>query len=95
MAGHRLTPNPQTWGDEHNPPRLVAEAINFACLAANKALPEQNGLNNTYWKPSECVNGLRAQIHFPTCWNGIDLYKIEIDGSHVTHLSQTDNGIRS
>lgn len=91
MSGYRLIPNSQTKGDEHNPPRLVAEAINFACLGANKALPEQNGLINSYWKPFECVNGLRAQIHFPTCWNGLDLYKT--DGSHVTHLSQIDNGV--
>lgn len=82
----------QTWGDERNPPRLVAEAVNFACLGA-KALPEANGLNNTFWKPFECVNGLRAQIHFPTCWNGVDLYKV--DGSHVAHLSQIDNGVCS
>lgn len=91
MSGHRLIPKSQTKGDEHNPPRLVAEAISFACLGANRALPEQNGLINTYWEPFECVNGLRAQIHFPTCWNGLELYKT--DGSHVTHLSQIDNGV--
>ncbi|KAK2615133.1 hypothetical protein N8I77_001909 [Diaporthe amygdali] len=89
-SARSLDTNTYTWGDKGNPPRLVAEAINFACLGANRALPEENGLNNTSWTPFDCINGLRAQIHFPTCWNGVDLYKV--DGSHVTHMNQIDNG---
>lgn len=38
-----------------------------------------------------CINGLRAQVHFQTCWNGKDLYKA--DNSHVAHTNQIDNGI--
>lgn len=36
------------------------------------------------------LSGNRAQIPFPTCWNGVDLYRV--DGSHVAHMSQIDKG---
>jgi len=34
---------------------------------------------------------MRAQIQFPSCWDGVNLYKE--DGSHVAYLSQIDNGV--
>lgn len=40
---------------------------------------------------TDCAYGMRAQIHFQSCWNGKDLYKA--DNSHVAYQSQIDNGI--
>jgi hypothetical protein len=39
---------------------------------------------------TDCDDGLRAQIQFQTCWDGINLYKS--DQSHVAYLSDMDNG---
>jgi hypothetical protein len=39
---------------------------------------------------THCSNGMRAQIHFQSCWDGVNLYKT--DNSHVAYLSQIDNG---
>lgn len=80
----------QTWGNESFPPRRVAEAVNFACLG-EAPFAEQLSLNNPVWKPFDCINGLRAQVHFPTCWDGLNLYLR--NNSHVAHLNQIDNGI--
>ncbi|KAI4728135.1 WSC-domain-containing protein [Aureobasidium sp. EXF-10728] len=75
-----------TWGNASFPNRPISDAISFACLAATPG-PETPGLPTD---PRTCINGLRAQIHFQTCWNGKDLYKA--DNSHVAHMSQIDNG---
>ena len=65
--------------------RPKADRVSFACLdiAPSK---EQPGMTRT-----SCVNGLRAQIHFQSCWDGINLYKE--DNSHVEYMSGLDNGV--
>ncbi|KAL8667681.1 MAG: hypothetical protein Q9202_000536 [Teloschistes flavicans] len=65
--------------------RPVADRVSYACLAENLG-PETPGMVNT-----DCKNGLRAQIHFQSCWNGKDLYKE--DNSHVEYMSGLDNGV--
>ena len=69
----------------HNNDRPVADRVSFACLDT-APIPESPGMNRT-----ECKNGLRAQIHFQSCWNGKDLYKE--DSSHVAYMSRMDNGV--
>ncbi|KAL8833958.1 MAG: hypothetical protein Q9170_004004 [Blastenia crenularia] len=64
--------------------RPIADRVSFACLDANPS-KEQPGMTET-----NCKNGLRAQIHFQSCWNGKDLYKP--DNSHVEYMSGLDNG---
>ncbi|KAF2669402.1 WSC-domain-containing protein [Microthyrium microscopicum] len=64
--------------------RPIAEQVSWLCIA-DPSQPETYGLNQT-----DCPYGLRSQIQFPTCWNGIDLYKS--DQSHVAHLSGIDSG---
>jgi len=49
-------------------------------------MPETPGLNVT-----SCDQGLRAQVHFQSCWDGVNLYKP--DQSHVAYLSGMDNGV--
>ena len=66
--------------------RYIAERTSFACLDYNNGTPETPRLTKT-----DCPGGLRAQIHFPSCWNGKDLYKS--DQSHVTYLSGIDTGV--
>lgn len=65
--------------------RNIAERVSFACLDYDNPSPETPRLAKT-----NCPGGLRAQIHFPSCWNGKDLYKS--DQSHVTYLSGIDTG---
>lgn len=64
--------------------RPVAERVTFACLTA-KPQKETNGMEQT-----DCINGLRAQVHFQSCWDGLNLYKS--DQSHVAYMSGIDNG---
>ncbi|KAI9714898.1 MAG: hypothetical protein M1820_000187 [Bogoriella megaspora] len=75
----------KTWGNATYASRPIADRVSFNCLAAGPPLPEQ-----PYMFDTDCANGLRAQIHFQSCWNGIDLYKS--DQSHVAYLSQIDDG---
>ncbi|KAI9684287.1 MAG: hypothetical protein M1822_005760 [Bathelium mastoideum] len=75
-----------TYGNATYPPRPIADRVSFNCLADGPPLAEQ-----PYMFDTNCANGLRAQIHFQSCWNGIDLYKS--DNSHVAYLSSIDDGI--
>lgn len=70
----------KTWNGARN----VADRVGFACLDA-VPYPETTGLNST-----SCSSGLRAEIHFQSCWDGVNLYKS--DNSHVDYMSEIDNG---
>lgn len=76
-----------TYGDATNPPRPVADRASFNCINYATPAPETPGFPAIM----DCPQGLRAQIQFPSCWDGVNLYKT--DGSHVAYLSQIDNGI--
>ena len=43
-------------------------AISYACLNSDRAMPETHGFPET-----NCDNGLRAQVFFPSCWDGENL----------------------
>lgn len=81
VAARSYKTTPLTYTD-HRP---IADRVSFACLdrAPSKETPL---MNNT-----KCENGLRAQIHFQSCWDGVDLYKS--DNSHVAYMSGIDNGL--
>ncbi|KAI1617496.1 WSC domain-containing protein [Exophiala viscosa] len=70
-----------TW-DGSNP---VSGRVSFACLSSAEGIPETPALNQT-----DCDEGLRAQIQFQSCWDGVNLYKS--DQSHMDYLSGVDNG---
>ncbi|KAK1083450.1 hypothetical protein LTR33_003257 [Friedmanniomyces endolithicus] len=58
----------------------------------NAAYPGRPIADRPYmFNVTSCVDGMRAQIAFQACWNGVDLYKS--DNSHVAYLSGIDNGI--
>ena len=65
--------------------RPKADRTSFACLdgVPNKESP---GMTRT-----DCKDGLRTQIHFQSCWDGVNLYKD--DNSHVEYMSGLDNGV--
>ncbi|QDS71885.1 hypothetical protein FKW77_010173 [Venturia effusa] len=66
----------KTW----NGGRPIADRVSFVCLDNNKRYPEEYGMKYT-----DCGQ-IRAQIHMPSCWDGINAYKA--DNSHVAYLSQ-------
>ncbi|KAI1374179.1 WSC-domain-containing protein [Hypoxylon crocopeplum] len=65
--------------------RPVSDRVSFNCLDSSGSMPEQNYMFNT-----DCDNGLRAQVQFPSCWDGRDY---QIDQSHVAYMSGIDNGV--
>ncbi|EXJ91928.1 hypothetical protein A1O3_00478 [Capronia epimyces CBS 606.96] len=75
-----------TYGNSTYRARPVADRVSFACINYAQATPETPNMATT-----DCPNGLRAQIQFPSCWDGVNLYKP--DQSHVAYMSQIDNGV--
>ena len=65
--------------------RPQADRVSFACL------DREPSKETPYMSRTSCINGLRAQIHFQSCWDGENLYKE--DNSHVAYMSGLDNGI--
>lgn len=49
---------------------LDAKAVTFNCIGSNQS--ETNAIPNY-----NCKDGLRAQIFFPSCWNGRDLDSVD------------------
>jgi hypothetical protein len=70
-----------------NSSSIEEQAITFACIGGGG--PETPGLPEDV---SVCVDGLRAQVSFPMCWNGVDLDS----PSHTSHMAypieMVDNG---
>lgn len=87
-SARAFDPLTMTYGNRTYGPTPVSNRASFACLDSSGPMPETPGLNVT-----KCSSGLRAQIHFQSCWDGVNLYKS--DQSHVDYLSGMDNGICS
>lgn len=66
--------------------RPVADRVSFRCIDANNDINETHYMNDT-----DCVNGLRAQLNFQSCWDGVNLYLP--NSQHVAYLSEIDNGV--
>jgi Domain of unknown function (DUF1996)/WSC domain len=65
--------------------RPIADRVSFACLDRSGPMKEQ-----PYMFRTDCSSGMRAQIHFQSCWDGVNLWKP--DQSHVAYMSEIDNG---
>ena len=64
----------------------LASRVSFHCLdSAEPDIPEQPFMFRT-----ACDDGLRAQILFPSCWDGENLYLP--DSAHVAYQRQIGNG---
>ncbi|CAF9922732.1 MAG: hypothetical protein HETSPECPRED_005133 [Heterodermia speciosa] len=89
--GFRMVSGDKTLRSYHTTPvtykqnRPIADRVSFACLD-RQPQPETPLMTNT-----NCINGLRAQIQFQSCWDGRSLYKA--DNSHVAYMSGIDNGV--
>ena len=66
--------------------RPIADRTSFACIDYNHPSPETPSMTNT-----NCPDGLRAQIQFQSCWDGVNAYFPE--SAHVAYMSQIDNGV--
>ncbi|KUF98989.1 hypothetical protein AM588_10010762 [Phytophthora nicotianae] len=62
------------------------KAITWVCLDYDNPHPEQQGIPNF-----KCPNGLRGQVNFPMCWNGVDLDSLD-HKSHVAYATGLDGG---
>ena len=83
VSGDPVARSSDTSAKTYNNLRPTADRVSFACLGAEPK-PESPGMSDT-----SCANGLRAQVQFQSCWNGVDLYKP--DNSHVAYMS--DKGL--
>ncbi|GAB7340271.1 hypothetical protein MBLNU457_6733t1 [Dothideomycetes sp. NU457] len=61
-----------------------SQAVSFVCLDYNgPAKPETNALP-TY----SCPDGVRAQVFFPSCWDGVNLDTPD----HMSHMAYPESG---
>ncbi|KAI9506394.1 hypothetical protein BX070DRAFT_219863 [Coemansia spiralis] len=73
LAGN---PNKRTYDGD-----FASQAVSFACLGTSNA--ETNGFPNY-----NCPGGLRAQIFFPSCWDGVNLDSSD----HRSHMAYPATG---
>lgn len=66
---------------------LMEKAIGFNCLhysaGVNEGSMEHHGLRDKNFIDSTCTDGIRAELMFPSCWNGLDLDS----HNHTTHVA--------
>jgi hypothetical protein len=69
--------------DRRNKGNIAAQARSFACLDYDgPGTPQTHGFPTT-----NCPNGLRAQVFFPSCWDGVNLDSPD-HRSHVAYPTQ-------
>ena len=90
-------PDPPTsdWtADDKTQLALGQKSLGFNCLNYNKA-PEgsryRHFLPDKDYMDANCANGIRAEIFFPSCWNGEDVSSPD-HKSHVAYPSMIDGG---
>ncbi|GAA5867570.1 hypothetical protein JCM8547_001223 [Rhodosporidiobolus lusitaniae] len=76
-----LTGNP--FKRSYDSSSLMDQAIGWNCLGADVAETRQ-----PYLPPYNCPNGLRGEIRFPSCWNGVDLDSSD----HFSHMAYPEGG---
>jgi len=69
---------------------LMEKALGFNCLhysaGSNEGSMEHHGLRSKTFIDSTCTDGIRAELMFPSCWNGQDLDS----PNHTTHVAYPD-----
>jgi hypothetical protein len=88
-------PPKSEWTGEHGTQKaLAAKAIGFNCLnykgPAEPSL-ERHFLPNKTYLDEHCTDGVRFELMFPSCWNGVDL-DTEDHHSHVAYPSLVMDG---
>lgn len=62
---------------------FASQAVSFVCLDYSGTSSQSTGFPTI-----NCPDGLRAQIFFPSCWNGVDLDSPD----HKSHMAYPANG---
>jgi len=57
---------------------FASQAISYACLDYSDATPETGG-----FPTKNCPDGLRSQVFFPSCWDGVNLDSSD----HKSHMA--------
>ncbi|OBT81142.1 hypothetical protein VE02_10183 [Pseudogymnoascus sp. 03VT05] len=65
--------NTMTYGNDMNASVPIANRVTFACVDYSNPRPETHYMSDT-----NCPNGMRAQITFQSCWDGVNLYKVSL-----------------
>jgi hypothetical protein len=82
--GFRMTagnPNLRTY----NSSSLAQQAISHVCLGGS--VPEAGPL-----PPSNCPDGVRSQVYFPSCWDGVNLDSANHQ-DHMAYPSAFNGGV--
>ena len=85
------------WGpSDETQDALMEKSLGFNCLNYNPGATTEGSLQYHYLRnktflDSTCADGVRAEIQFPSCWNGKDLDSTD-HKSHVAYPSRLRNG---
>ena len=92
------TPDPPTsaWGlDDMTQEALMQKSLGFNCLNYAKA-PEgsryRHFLPDKAYLDANCADGIRAELFFPSCWNGKDA-TADDHKSHMAYPNLIDGGV--
>lgn len=71
-------------------PAIMEKAIGFNCLhygrSSNEGALEHQGLRDKAFIDENCPDGIRAELMFPSCWDGVNLDS----DSHSSHVAYPD-----
>ncbi|KIX99495.1 uncharacterized protein Z520_05071 [Fonsecaea multimorphosa CBS 102226] len=82
-------------GSDTTQQALMEKALGFNCLNYNlppEGAREYHYLRNKTFLDATCADGIRAEVMFPSCWNGVDLDSAN-HTTHVAYPDQIQNGI--
>lgn len=68
----------------YNSSDVAQRAMGFSCLGGVGYTKSLEGINN-------CPNGLRAEVFFPNCWDGVNLDSAD-HSSHMAYSGDDGNG---
>lgn len=71
-----------------NASNVADQALSMVCLTAGTSPPQQAGFFDPKYY---CVNGMRMQIYFPSCWDGQNLDSPD-HSSHVAYPIERPDG---
>ncbi|GAA6061607.1 hypothetical protein JCM10212_000915 [Sporobolomyces blumeae] len=70
----------------YDPTSDIDQAIGWNCLGAPVSATRQ-----PYLPPYNCPNGLRGEVRFPSCWNGVDVQSSDFK-SHMAYPIGGESG---
>ncbi|WWC68978.1 uncharacterized protein I206_102914 [Kwoniella pini CBS 10737] len=70
---------------------LPTGALNFICLKDHFSTPNGDTAGPDFNFNIDCPQGLVTTVRFPTCWDGVNLYKS--DGSHMAYTNNLQYGV--